>query len=249
MNDYTRILHYCWFGGSPLPEYAVASLKTWRELMPDHEIMRWDESNFDIRQCSFVSEAYDAKRWAFVSDYVRFKVVYEYGGTYMDVGSKLLRSISPLERGKGFTARDWESSAVSPGLVLSAKAHCSLLGETLENYERLDFENSFAFMSTHTVNNMFAHVLARYGYVAGIDSLWEHDGFVVYPSEFFCPRLDFGGFRITQNTYSTHLSSASWAPEEEQFRVNFINRWAPRIGDFAARKIARVLKLAKYGSY
>lgn len=246
VNLTPKVLHYCWFGGKPMPRKAVARVDRWHELMPDYQIICWDESNFDINECSYVRDAYKAKKWAFVSDYVRFRVVYDYGGTYMDIGSELLRSIDPLVNESGFTACDYESHAVNPGLVLSAGAHCDLLGEVLESYHNLDFEDSIEFLYSHTVNQIFGEVLERHGYQWGADALWEYDGFRVYPSEYFCPKLDFGGFRCTENTYSTHISSASWLPANEQFRVGFINKWAPYVGDFAARKVARALTFLKY---
>lgn len=241
-----RVLHYCWFGGAPLPEKAEATIMRWRELMPEYRIVRWDESNFDVNECRFARDAYVAKKWAFVSDYARFKVVYSHGGTYMDIGSELLKSIDPLVEETGFTARDWESLSVNPGLVLSAKAHCPLLREVLEIYRSLEFEETFEFLHSHTVNQVFGLVLERYGYKPGEDVMWEHGGFRVYPSEYFCPKLDFGGFRCTGNTYSTHTSSASWTSAGERFRASFINKWAPYVGDFAARKTARMLTLVKY---
>ena len=241
-----RTLHYCWFGGAPLTEKAEATVARWREIMPEYEIVRWDESNFDVNECAWTRDAYAAKKWAFVSDYARFKVVYDNGGTYMDIGSGLLKSIDPLVEKSGFTACDWESHAVNPGLVLSAGAHCHLLGEVLEVYRGLEFEDSFQFLLDHTVNHIFGEVLARYGYQWGVNALWEYDGFRVYPSEYFCPKLDFGGFKCTENTYSTHISSASWMCPGERFRVGFINKWAPYVGDFAARKTARILTVLKY---
>ncbi|MGO5361226.1 MULTISPECIES: glycosyltransferase family 32 protein [unclassified Collinsella] len=245
-NHTPKVLHYCWFGGKPVPRKALATVDRWHELMPDYQIIRWDESNFDIYECPYARDAYKAGKWAFVSDYVRFKVVYDHGGTYMDIGSELLKSIDPLVKASGFTACDFESHAVSPGLVLSARAHCDLLGEVLDSYHNLDFEDSIEFLYSHTVNQIFGEVLERHGYQWGVDALWEYDGFRVYPSEYFCPKLDFGGFKCTENTYSTHISSASWLPANEQFRVGFINKWAPYVGDFIARKVARALTFLKY---
>lgn len=241
-----KVLHYCWFGGKPLPQKAQATVERWQELMPDYEIVRWDESNFDVDECPYARDAYKAGKWAFVSDYARFKVVYDNGGTYMDIGSELLKSIDPLVKESGFTACDYESHAVNPGLVLSAGAHCDLLGEVLESYRNLDFEDSIEFLYSHTVNHIFGEVLERHGYQWGVDALWEYDGFRIYPSEYFCPKLDFGGFKCTSRTYSTHASTASWLPAGERFRIGFINKWAPYVGDFAARKTARVLTLVKF---
>ena len=245
-NPTPKILHYCWFGGAPLPNKVEATVARWHELMPEYEIVRWDETNFDIDECAYARDAYMARKWAFVSDYARFKIVYDNGGTYMDIGSELLKSIDPLVEKSGFTARDWEARAVNPGLVLAAGAHCPLFGEVIETYWNMGFEDSAEFLLAHTVNQIFSDVLARYGYKSGVDSLWEYEGFTVYPSEYFCPKLDFGGFKCTKNTYSTHIGTASWMSAGERFRVGFINKWAPYMGDFAARKTARILTLLKY---
>ena len=93
MMSVPKIIHYCWFGGGPISEQAERSLESWRRFAPDYEIRRWDESNFDIDECSFAKGAHSAGKWAFVSDYARFKVLYEHGGIYMDVGSELVLSL------------------------------------------------------------------------------------------------------------------------------------------------------------
>ena len=77
-------IHYCWFGGQPLNKLGQKCLESWKKHFPDYEIIEWNESNFDINCCDYVREAYEAKRWAFVSDYARFKILYEHGGIYFD---------------------------------------------------------------------------------------------------------------------------------------------------------------------
>lgn len=91
-----KIIHYCWFGGNPLPELAVKCIESWKKYCPDYEIKRWDESNFDLNCCDYVKEAYQAKKWAFVSDYVRFKVLYDEGGLYFDTDVELIKSIDDI---------------------------------------------------------------------------------------------------------------------------------------------------------
>ena len=91
-----KIIHYCWFGGNPLPELAVKCIESWKKYCPDYEIKRWDESNFDLNCCDYVKEAYQAKKWAFVSDYVRFKVLYDEGGLYFDTDVELIKPIDDI---------------------------------------------------------------------------------------------------------------------------------------------------------
>lgn len=241
-------LHFCWFGNSTLPRHAVESIARWKEEMPDYEIVRWDESNYDVNFCRFSRNAHRAQKWAFVSDCARFKILYEHGGVYMDVGSNLIRSIDPLVQKGPFSGREWETRFVNPGLVLCSEAGNPLIKATLNSYETAEFENSWEFLSRHTVNNMFARVLYPLGYTNEVDSIWEGAGFTVYPSDYFCPKLTFGGFRTTDNTYATHKGSASWGPKYEQRRIRIINALAPITGDWPARKIARIVSsISKIG--
>jgi mannosyltransferase OCH1-like enzyme len=79
-----KVIHYVWFGGNPLPELAIKCINSWKEILPEYEIIRWDENNFDISSNQYVKEAYEEKKYAFVSDYVRLYALYNYGGVYMD---------------------------------------------------------------------------------------------------------------------------------------------------------------------
>ena len=69
-------IHYCWFGGNELPPLAIKCIQSWRKYCPDFEIIEWNENNFDVNSCDYIKEAYSAKKWAFVSDYARFYILY-----------------------------------------------------------------------------------------------------------------------------------------------------------------------------
>lgn len=207
-----KIIHYCWFGGGPISEQAERSLESWRRFAPDYEIRRWDESNFDIDGCSFAQGAHSAGKWAFVSDYARFKVLYEHGGVYMDVGSELVKGIDDLikvhaplvgiERGS-FTA--------NTGLIAACSAHDVLFEEVLNKYESIEFENTDAFCAAHTVNDMLTNTLIEYGYKRNGEFQTVY-GWTFLPPDYFDPAYGFGGYAITENTYSVHKGSGSWCP-------------------------------------
>lgn len=91
-----KIIHYCWFGGNPLSEEAKYYISTWKKYCPDYEIREWNESNFDINENDYCREAYEKKKWAFVTDYVRLKALYEFGGVYMDTDVEVVKSLDPL---------------------------------------------------------------------------------------------------------------------------------------------------------
>ena len=93
-------IHYCWFGGKELPSKVKKCIATWKKMLPDYEIKEWNEENFDINTNTFVKEAYENKKWAFVSDYVRIYALYNEGGIYLDTDVKILKDLDGEIRGK-----------------------------------------------------------------------------------------------------------------------------------------------------
>ena len=91
-----KIIHYCWFGGNPLPEQYKKYMESWKEYCPDYEIVEWNENNFDVTKNQYCYEAYRASKWAFVSDYARLKIIYENGGIYLDTDVELIKDVTPL---------------------------------------------------------------------------------------------------------------------------------------------------------
>lgn len=89
-------IHYCWFGGKPKPAVVLKCIESWRRVMPEYEIIEWSEENFDVNSHPYTKEAYKNKKWAFVSDYVRLKILEQFGGIYFDTDMYLLKNISPL---------------------------------------------------------------------------------------------------------------------------------------------------------
>lgn len=91
-----RIIHYCWFGRGLMPQAQEDCIKGWRRLMPDWEMIRWDEGNFDINLCPYTAEAYREKKWAFVADVARLKALHETGGVYLDTDVELFAPLEPF---------------------------------------------------------------------------------------------------------------------------------------------------------
>lgn len=101
-----KVIHYCWFGGNPLPDNLKKYIKTWREQCPDYEIIEWNEHNYDVSKNVFMREAYTKKNFAYVSDYARLDIIYTYGGFYLDTDVELLKSLDPLRIHECFLARE-----------------------------------------------------------------------------------------------------------------------------------------------
>ena len=106
-----KIIHYCWFGGKPKPKLAEKCIASWKKFCPDYQILEWNEDNFDLSAAPlYVRQAYEAGRWAFVTDYVRLKALTELGGIYMDTDVELVK---PLTRRTGFRRACWPAGRIS----------------------------------------------------------------------------------------------------------------------------------------
>lgn len=97
-------IHYCWFGGNPLPEDVKRYIESWKKYCPDYELIRWDESNYDVHKNTYVELAYQNKKWAFLTDYARLDTIYEHGGIYLDADVELVHGISSCIASARFSA-------------------------------------------------------------------------------------------------------------------------------------------------
>ncbi len=197
--------------------------------MPDYEIIEWNEDNFDVNSIPYIQQAYDAKKYAFVSDYARFKILYEYGGLYFDTDVEIIRPLDKIvEKGPfmGFEIDPCEQrpyGAVAPGLCLGAEPHMPLYKSILDYYGSLSFiKPDGSYNTTDAVVNITTRELIKAGLEdkAGIQ---EVAGTVIYPAEYFNPFDDITGIlRKTENTYTIHWFSKTW------LKVNPIRQWFSR---------------------
>lgn len=241
-----KIIHYCWFGGNPLPELAIKCIESWKKYLPDYEIKEWNESNFDINCCAYVREAYEAKKWAFVSDYARFWILYQYGGLYFDTDVELIKSIDDLiVKGAFMGCEPWNAApalsdiktkeaanpglglAAAPGLGLAAAPGLGLYKEVLDDYE-CDHFTITEKGGPPTVVERMTKILLRHG-LKDDNDIQFIEGIYIYPSEYFCP-LDYGTgqMTITENTRSIHHYVASWHSNIEKKIIKIQQRYALR---------------------
>lgn len=234
-----RKIHYCWFGGNPLPELAQKCIASWKKYCPDFEIVEWNESNFDVNCCDYVREAYEAKKWAFVSDYARFQILYEHGGVYFDTDVELLKPIDDLIANGGFMGVEAEKETVhmvNPGLGLACEAGFPLFGEFLEAYHTRHFRLEDGTLNLKTIVEYTTEILEAHGMQPSAD-IQEVAGVYIYPKEYFNPcDMASGRIRTTEKTVSIHHYAASWVDKGSRFRgkvYQFLNRLGGK--DFADR--------------
>ena len=196
-------IHYCWVGGAEKSDKIKMCIDSWKRFCPHAEIIEWNESNYDVRKNPYISQAYDQQKWAFVTDYMRFDILHQYGGVYLDTDVELLKDITPLTEDNfmGFESR----KHVAPGLIMHAKQGDELLKEILDYYDALD-----GFSIDETVVTIVTEILEKHG-LRRDNSMQTVAGYVIYPTEYFNPKGgDYGMEKITENTYSIHHYEASW---------------------------------------
>ena len=214
-----KILHYIWFGGNPLTPMAEQCLASWREHMPDWEIWRWNESNFDIAAAPlYVRQAYEARKFAFVSDYVRLWALEQYGGVYVDTDVKALKSYEPLLNDTAFIGFE-ESKAHMPGTcVMGCEPHCQWVKDMLALYDGIEFIKPDGSLDMTTNVDRMGNVIMRELRNEGMDDekYWKQEQYVkkwglrIYTHDYFSPITSTRVMRKTKNTYSIHYFAASW---------------------------------------
>lgn len=204
-----KVIHYCWFGRGPLPPLAEKCIQSWKKYCPDYEIICWNEDNFDLTQNAYMQEAYAAKKWAFVSDYARLKVIYDNGGIYLDTDVELIKPLDSLLSHSGYMGFD-EKGIVASGLGFGAEKGNAVVGEFLRDYEDIHFALPDGGYDLTPCPDRNTSTLQR----LGMDMTKTSGTFmdmVFYPAEYFCP-MDYstGKKTITKNTVSIHHYCASW---------------------------------------
>lgn len=223
-----KIIHYCWFGRGPLPELAQKCIASWKKYLPDYEIKEWNEDNFDVNIIPYTAEAYQAKKYAFVSDYARFWILYRYGGIYFDTDVEVIRSIDDIiERGNfmGFETdpkpqlkADASEASVAPGLGLGVNPGLGLIKKMLDFYEGRHFEFVPGGIGQLTIVHIATEVLRKAGLkqqqgIQQVDDMW------IYPAEYFCPiNLKTGRIHVKPNTRTIHHYAGTWQDKHFSFK-------------------------------
>lgn len=219
MAQIPKVIHYCWFGGNPLPNLAIKCIESWKRFFPDYEIIEWNESNFDITINKYVHDAYLNKKYAFVSDYARFWILFHYGGIYFDTDVEVIRDFSPILSAGGFMGvEDHSYSKIAPGLGVGAYPKNPLINDIMHLYDNLEFVYQDGSLNLKTVVSYTTEEFEKYGFKSGINEPMQViAGFFIYKMDFFCP-LDYNTneLNITSNTFSIHHYLASWHSNKQK---------------------------------
>ena len=243
-----KVIHYCWFGRNRLPDSAQKCIASWRKYLPDYKIKEWNEDNFDVCGILYTQQAYEVKKYAFVSDYARFWILYHYGGLYFDTDVELINSLDDIINRGAFMGIEqsafWDGKPmVAPGLGLGVESGHPFYKNMLDRYKGLRYikpDGSYddATIVTYTTRELYAHGMKT------SDDLQEIDGIWIYPADYFCPMDSTTGITmLTDRTVSIHHYDCSWMDHRSlSFRIHQIKNFCFRlIGYKNARFINRIL--------
>lgn len=240
-----KVIHYCWFGNKPLPPLAVKCIQSWKKYLPDYEIKKWDESNFDINICAYVKEAYDEKKYAFVSDYARFWIIYNFGGIYFDTDVEVLKPMDNIIAKGPFMGCENAASmhlkiAVNPGLGFGGYKKMDFFKSILDKYQNMSFKNnnrkSPITIVEHTTDLLFKNGLKNTNQIQKVSDIY------IYPNSYFAP-LDYytGKINIDTTTYTIHHFAGSWTSKKDKLFIFISRKLGFRFAKFCS-SIYKVLK-------
>ena len=205
-----KIIHYCWFGMNPLPELAKKCIASWKKFLPDYEIKEWNEENYDVRKIPYTAQAYDAKKYAFVSDFARFDILYQYGGIYFDTDVEVIKPLDEILKRGSFAGVEC-AGALNAGLGIASPAASPIYKEILDSYRESSFIKPDGSLDLTTVVTRVSNIFKLHG-LKDLDDIQKVAGVTVYPAEYFCPKnFETGGLNITGKTFSIHWFDGSWA--------------------------------------
>jgi mannosyltransferase OCH1-like enzyme len=209
VNKIPKIIHYCWFGGKPIPKKTLRYIKTWKEKCHDYKFMKWDETNFDYQKYTYTREAYENKKWAFVSDVCRLEKLYEYGGIYIDVNTKMFKNLDPLLKHGMFFG--FEQDNLVMGMSFGARKNHPIIKKIIDQYYKKEHLVNDGKINYRTINSRIQEELVAVG--IRLDNTFQQiDDITIYPKEYFCPaywnspKVD----PITDNTYMIHYFGGTW---------------------------------------
>lgn len=207
-----KIIHYCWFGGNPLPTQVKKYIETWKKHLPDYEIREWNESNFDVNSTVWTKEAHASHKYAFVSDYVRLTALYEYGGIYLDTDVEVLRSFDSFLDLPYFVGAENTIHGINTATI-GAEPHSEWVKLCLQHYNNRHFLHGEV-MDIRVNPELIKDELLKNGFTLNNieckEQFLNHKKiFNIFPSSYFSPMSN-GRCLATNDTYAIHRYMSTW---------------------------------------
>lgn len=223
-------IHYCWFGGKKLPKDVKKCIATWEKMLPDYEIIEWNEEKFDVNSVPFVKQAYDNKKWAFVSDYVRTYALYEQGGLYLDTDVKILKNVEDIiDKNLVFGYED--SGYFGTAVIATNITHNPYIKEILEYYSNIeDFNVDIIYNYANPA--IITRIINKYPVELQKNGVKIFNKNVtVYPRDYFYPlSYNYSEKVYTKNTCMVHLFNGTWTDKGERRTIGLYRKFGLGLG-------------------
>lgn len=215
-----KIIHYCWLSGEKYPESLQRCLKSWKKHFPEYEFRLWDINSFDFDSIPFTREALVARKWAFVSDFIRLYALYCYGGVYLDMDVVAFGSIDSLLDNRffsGLEVRDKEHTELFlEAAIMGAEKGHPFIGQALNLYSQRRFYDDNGMMDLTPIPSVLTDLMCQgYGWVRKDVDQWLNDGIAIYSTKTIansnCP--------CKKSVRLYHLNNRSWLPAKGLARV------------------------------
>ena len=239
-----KVIHYCWFGRNPLPKAARKCIASWQKFFPDYEIKEWNEDNFNVNIIPFTQEAYSVKKYAYVSDYARLWVLYNYGGIYFDTDVEIIKDMTLIVNKAPFMGIEKNTTninlAVALGLGFSSNKGNKILCDVMNYYEKEHYITEKG-INQITIVPITTNILIKYGFNCK-NEIQQVGDFLIYPYEYFCPiEYPLGRLEITSKTVSIHHYTESWLSLSDKIKMRLFALLDTKLGQIV-RKCVRWIR-------
>lgn len=209
MERIPKTIHYCWFGRGAKPESVLKYIESWKKFCPDYTIKEWNEDNFDINSYRYTAEAYQNRKWAFITDVVRLYAIYTEGGIYMDTDVEVLGSFDKFLHHSAFSG--FETDGNVPTGMMAAEKGSRWAKELLDDYKDRSFVKKDGSLDMTTNTTTITNYMLAKGLVLN-NKYQELDGLcAMYPADYFCPKDHrTGEILLTPNSVCIHHFAGSW---------------------------------------
>lgn len=232
-----KIIHFIWFGGKEYPDKIKFCMESWKKYLPEYEFMLWNEDSFDINMTRFTREAYEHKKWAFVSDFVRVWALNKFGGIYLDTDIEVLRPFDDaILCHKVLLGTDRDGALTA---LMGSEPEQEIWQKVLDHYNAMTFVKEDGTLNT-TVNNTYIQdILSQNGFVAENKRQSLSNGIEIYPNEYFhvVDALTGNEYR-TKNSYAIHWHTYTWcSPRTHLMRYLRVKVFRPIFGGERAGRL------------
>ncbi len=245
MSIIPKTIHYCWFSKNEMPLKLQKYVEGWKNILPDYEFILWNEDNYDIQKNNYIKEAYNHKKWAFASDYVRLDALNQYGGIYLDTDIELLKSFNTLLKNEAFVA--FESRYKVGSAVIGSTKQNPWLNCLLNMYQDKNFINQDGTIDTTPNTDLITNLMTKNWDLKLNNHLQELDYITVYPRDYFYPKhVTTKKLTLTDNTYCIHHWENSWGENNpNNLKTNIKKTMYFILGETITEETLKLIKKAK----